>query len=85
MYIIDVASICVAAVTYGVDRDYNVTDKPHVIAIYDMGSACTSVSVCEYTAYNDTSVKKSGKTVGSFVLVAPCSSLSFSIVSVTCL
>jgi molecular chaperone DnaK (HSP70) len=32
-----------AAVQYGIDRKYNVTDPPHNLIIYNMGASSTEV------------------------------------------
>jgi len=43
-----------AALQYGIDFKYNVTDPIHRVAIYDMGTSSTEVSIIEYSAYMKT-------------------------------
>lgn len=56
-----------AAVQYGVDRKYNLTDPPHNLVIYNMGSSSTEVSLVSYTSYlhKDKLSKRKNQTVGN--------------------
>jgi len=40
-----------AAIQYGIDRKYNLTDAPHTILLYNMGSTSTKVTLASYSAY----------------------------------
>eukprot|EP00463_Aulacantha_scolymantha_P003068 TRINITY_DN3856_c0_g1_i1.p1 TRINITY_DN3856_c0_g1~~TRINITY_DN3856_c0_g1_i1.p1 ORF type:complete len:126 (+),score=20.61 TRINITY_DN3856_c0_g1_i1:23-379(+) len=52
-----------AAIQYGIDRKYNVSDAPYTVIFYNMGASATTVSLVSYFSYVENN-RKQNRTIG---------------------